>query len=78
MTKKVYLSQKQAKLMLRSAGFPVKTAAAAVEKLEKLADGARQKVKAADVHRLIDEAAKPTPPKKLTIRPVVSKYARAS
>lgn len=72
---KIYLSQKEAKRLLRSANFSVKAAAAAVAAMAKVADGKREKVKSADLRRIIDEAARPTPPKPLSIRPVVSKYA---
>jgi hypothetical protein len=58
---KAYISQKQAKLKLRAAGFSVASADKEVKALKKHPDGKREKVKLSDVERIIREAAAPTP-----------------
>ena len=58
--------------MLRAeAGFSVAAAAEAIEKLPKKADGMRLKVRAADVRKIVTDAAAPSPEPvaKVVIRP---------
>lgn len=76
--RKIYISKKQAKLSLRAAGFSVAAAADAVAAMPARTFGKREKVKAADLRRIIEGAAKPTPVKPLTIRPCVSRRAAAA
>jgi hypothetical protein len=55
------ISQKKAKLMLRrEAGFSVALAGEKIQSLPKTVDGKREKVKQADVQRIIAEANKPS------------------
>ncbi len=75
---KVYISKKQAKLTLRRSGFSVEAAGKEVEKMAKTTVGKRDKVKTADVNRLIEEAARPTPISTLTIRPVIPRHLRSA
>ena len=75
---KVYISKKQAKLTLRGAGFSVEAAGKEVEEMAKTTFGKRDKVKTADVSRLIGEAARPTPILPSTIRPVVPRHLRTA
>ncbi|HEY8560457.1 MAG TPA: hypothetical protein VIL74_08775 [Pyrinomonadaceae bacterium] len=56
------ISQKQAKLILRrEAGYSVALAAETVSALPKTKDGAREKIRSADVDRLVEESRLPSP-----------------
>jgi hypothetical protein len=58
----MFISQKKAKLIFRrEAGFSVALANQRVDELPKHRDGKREKVKLADVRRIINAAARPSP-----------------
>lgn len=69
----MYLSQKQAKKILQTdAGFTIAAATEAIGELKKYPFGKREKIKMADLSRIIAEANKPSvivPTFRQTIRP---------
>lgn len=73
----MYISQKQAKLKLRKeAGFTVAAAEDEVRRLPKRKFNKREKVKLADVLKIVSEANQPTPISKGApkIRPLNKKH----
>ncbi len=58
----MFISIKKAGLKLRNeAGFSIALASEEVKKLKKVVDGKREKVRSADVNRIISDAMRPTP-----------------
>lgn len=71
MNNQAYISQVEAQRRLRAKGFSVAVSKESVGAMVKKQFGLREKVKASDVHRLIEEAEMPTPaPAMRSIRPI--------